>query len=112
MSLLSAPSQWLADELTTLLSSPHTAAPHDITNAPPAGGDPFSTRFNQMFVRHARGLVGGREVDREELKRALLALQKKWNPTKCQYTDLQSLHRRIDGFHVGVPLPAPVRGSP
>ena len=110
MSLLSAPSQWLADELTTLLSSPHTAAPHDITNAPPAGGDPFSTRFNQMFVRHARGLVGGREVDLAELKRTLLALQQKWNPTQCRYENCEELHRRIDGFHVRTSLcvlPAP-----
>lgn len=105
---LSAPSQWLANEFTLLLSAAHSTAPHDVTNAqqqPGGGGDAFSAVFNSMFVRHARGLVGGREVDREELKQALLALQKKWNPTKCQYADCESLHRRIDGFHVGVTVP-------
>ena len=104
---LSAPSQWLANELTALLSSPHTVAlpPHDITNSPyQAAGhaDPFSARFNDMFLRHARGIVGGREVDREELKRALLALKKRWNPSQVRYEDCESLHRRIEGFHVGI----------
>ena len=55
-----------------------------------------------MFVRHARGLVGGKEVDLEELKRTLLALQKKWNPSECRYENCESLHRRIEGFHVGI----------
>lgn len=100
---LSAPSQWLANELSSLLSSPHTVAPHEITNSQNGAGaaDPFSTRFNNMFVRHARGLIGSREVDLEELKRTLLALQKKWNPSDCRYEDCESLHRRIEGFHVG-----------
>jgi len=100
---LSAPSQWLANEFTSLLSAPnHAAPPHDVTNAqqlPDGAGDAFSAAFNRMFVRHARGLVGGREVDREELKRALLALQKRWSLAQCRYADCESLHRRIDGFH-------------
>ena len=97
---LSAPSQWLANALTALLSAPHHAAPHDVTNAP--AGDAFSTAFNAVFVRHARGLVAGREVDREGLKRALLALQQRWTPAACSYADCEGLHRRIDGFHVRV----------
>ncbi|EKM54167.1 uncharacterized protein PHACADRAFT_257816 [Phanerochaete carnosa HHB-10118-sp] len=99
---LSAPSQWLANELTLLLSAPnHSAAPHDVTNAQQLpDSDAFSAVFNRVFVRHARGLVGGREVDREELKQALRALQKWWSPTQCRYADCESLHRRIDGFHV------------
>ena len=62
--------------------------------------DPFTTRFDHMFMRHARGLVGGREVDRNELMRTLLALQKSWNPSACTYVNCE-LHYRIEGFHVG-----------
>ncbi|GJF00103.1 hypothetical protein PsYK624_163820 [Phanerochaete sordida] len=94
---LSAPSQWLANALTALLSAPHAGPPPH--GAPPADADAFAAVFNRVFVRHARGLVGGREVDRDELMRALLALQAAWRPARCAYADCESLHRRIDGFH-------------
>lgn len=106
---LSAPSAWLATELSALLSAAADAAsaPH----AAPPREDAFSSRFDGVFVRHARGLVGGREVDREGLKQALLALQKRWSPAQCRYEDCESLHRRIDGFHVGIPLPLAPRAA-
>ena len=104
MMALSAPSQWLANELTSLLSTPHadgiSRAPH-LDAAPPGPGEDFSSRFDSMFMRHARGLIGEREVDCEELKRSLRALQQKWNPMQCRYENCESLHRRIEGFHVG-----------
>lgn len=94
MASVSAPAQWLADELAALLSAPHALAP-----------ELFNTRFNAIFMRHARGLVGGREVDREGLKQSLLALQKNWDAAQLpKYADT-TLHRHIDGFHVsGAPL--------
>lgn len=100
---LSAPSKWLAEEISLLLSTPH------VTMLPHSGGVPvesdspdlFSTRFNHIFMRHARGLVGGKEVDRVELMQTLLALQKRWSAADCTYHDCE-LHHRIEGFHVGV----------
>lgn len=100
---LSAPAKWLANELSTLLSSPHITTPSHLGGLHHAPGpvDLFNTRFNSMFMRHARGLVGGREVDREGLKESLLALQKRWNAVEGdhKFEDVV-LHRRIDGFHV------------
>lgn len=99
---LSAPSKWLAEELSLLLSAPHVSIQSHIGGL--AGGpgpvDLFTTRFNHLFMRHARGLVGEKEVDRDQLMHALLALQKRWNPTDCTYFNCE-LHRRIEGFHVG-----------
>ena len=86
---LSAPSKWLAEELSQLLSAT----------------DLFNARFDVVFVRHARGLVGGREVDRDELMQTFLALQKSWNPSDCTYLSCD-LHRRIEGFHVCLFFPA------
>ncbi|KAI0344534.1 hypothetical protein BDW22DRAFT_1354613 [Trametopsis cervina] len=97
---LSAPSKWLADELATLLSTPHSSesAQMDGMSVEDDPVDLFTTRFNHVFIRHARGLVLGKEVDREQLKQTLLALQKRWNASDCRY-DNCDLHRRIDGFH-------------
>ena len=51
-------------------------------------------------MRHARGLVSGREVDREGLKQSLLALQKHWSvKAEHRFEDI-ALHHRIEGFHV------------
>lgn len=102
---LSAPSKWLADALTSLLSTPHAnpAAMNMDLGGLDASSDPFDTRFNDVFMRHARGLVGGREVDREELKNTLRALQAKWDASACRYEDCAALHRKIDGFHVSPP---------
>lgn len=89
MSSISAPAKWLADELSTLLSSTHALSP-----------ETFNTRFNSIFMRHARGLVGGREVDREGLRQSLLALQKNWDASQQPKFADTVLHHRIDGFHV------------
>lgn len=95
LSAMSAPSpsspEFLQDKLSTLLASPHIHF-----NAPPAGGplhirmghgpvDLFSTRFLNFFTADARGVVGGKEVDHDGLKEALLALQKKWNPQEASF---------------------------
>lgn len=101
---LSAPSRWLASELAALLStpqlSPNSFSPHVPPSEAAAAADLFSARFNDIFIRHARGLVGGREVDREELKHTLLVLQQVWgNASACRFADCE-LHRRIEGFHV------------
>lgn len=95
LSTMSAPSpsspEFLQDKLSTLLASPHIHF-----NAPPAGGplhirmghgpvDLFSTRFLNFFTADARGVVGGKEVDHDGLKDALLALQKKWNPQEARF---------------------------
>ena len=41
--------------------------------------DVFSTRFNQFFTPEAHGTICGHLVDREGLKSALLALQRRWS---------------------------------
>ena len=98
---LSAPSQWLANELTALLSAPNLQySSGGGGDSRGGGGGDFSSRFDSMFLRHARGLIGEREVDGEELKRSLLALQKRWDPAHCRYENCEELHHRIDGFHV------------
>ena len=94
---LSAPAKWLANELSALLASPHAVA---VAAVAPGTADAFSTRFNSIFMRHARGLVGGREVDLEGLKESLLALQKSWNAAAEHRYEDTALHHRIDGFHV------------
>ena len=104
MSTAPASPEWLQQQLTTLLASPYI----HFSNPPLPGGrrlghgpiDLFSTRFNAMFMRHARGLVGGREVDREGLKQSLLAMQKSWNAAQDHAYEDTALHHRIDGFHV------------
>lgn len=78
-------SEWLAQQLKTLLSSPYIHF-----SQPPAGLhglrlgpgpiDLFSTRFENLFSNDATGVVAGEEVDRADLKQALLALQRTWNP--------------------------------
>ncbi|PSR84410.1 hypothetical protein PHLCEN_2v5447 [Hermanssonia centrifuga] len=102
---LSAPAKWLADELSALLSSPYPIGGLQVADS--GSTDPFSARFNGLFMRHARGIVGGREVDREELKQILLALQTKWPSGSEGFTfeDCIELHRRIDGFHVSPSSP-------
>ena len=54
-------------------------------------------------MRHARGLVADRELDREGLKQSLLALKKYWDPKKEPRVEDIVLHRCIDGFHVSHP---------
>ena len=101
-----APSQWLANELSALLSTPQVQPPSQFIQVKVEENDKpeydlFTTRFNDVFIRHARGLVGGREVDREGLKRTLLALQKQWSASGCTF-GVCELHYGIEGFHVGL----------
>ncbi|KAI0640342.1 hypothetical protein C8Q77DRAFT_128933 [Trametes polyzona] len=82
---------FLQDKISTLLASPHIHF-----NQPPQGApfrirmghgpvDLFSTRFANYFTQDATGVVAGKEVDNDGLKRALLALQKKWNPDEADF---------------------------
>ncbi|KAI0093461.1 hypothetical protein BDY19DRAFT_923813 [Irpex rosettiformis] len=99
MHSLSAPSRWLASELATLLSTEPQQGKTAVQMNDTMDEDLFTARFDNVFMRHARGLVSGKEVDREELKRMLLVLQKRWNATDVRYGSCD-LHRRIEGFHV------------
>ncbi|KAH9854520.1 hypothetical protein C2E23DRAFT_726455 [Lenzites betulinus] len=84
--------EFLQERLATLLASPHIHF-----NRPPATGplskirlgpgpvDLFSTRFANMFTPDATGVVGGKAVDHDGLKSALLALQKRWNPQEATF---------------------------
>lgn len=99
MHSLSAPSRWLASELATLLSTPQQGNLPEVAPTQVGEVDHFTSRFDNVFLRHARGLVSGKEVDREELKQTLLILQKRWNASNVRYVNCE-LHYRIDGFHV------------
>ncbi|KAI0693015.1 hypothetical protein BC835DRAFT_1355121 [Cytidiella melzeri] len=104
MHSLNAPAQWLANELNALLSAPTVVVedgPGPEVAASEEDQDPadlFTTRFEHVFMRHARGLVGGREVDREELKKTLMVLRKRWNASDCRWMSCK-LHYSIEGFH-------------
>ncbi|KAI0658254.1 hypothetical protein C8Q70DRAFT_917422 [Cubamyces menziesii] len=79
----------LQQMLSTLLASPHIHfnQPHAIGGIRLGHGpiDLFSTRFTNYFTHEATGSVAGTEVDKEGLKQALLALQKKWDPENAQF---------------------------
>ncbi|KAL4245105.1 hypothetical protein ABKN59_009670 [Abortiporus biennis] len=92
MSLESASSQWLANNISTLLSSPYIHFPPAPKGLPmlhmgPGPVDLFTTRFENLFTTNATGVVAGKEVGRNELKECLLALQKKWNPQTAHFVD-------------------------
>jgi len=82
-------SEWLQEKLQTLMNSPYIHF-----NQPKLPGlrmghgpvDLFSTRFNNWFTSDATGVVAGNEVDKDGLKQALLALQKKWNNDSATFT--------------------------
>ena len=74
---------FLQDRLSTLLASPHIHFKqppllHGIRMGP-GPVDLFSTRFMNFFTHDATGVVAGKQVDKDGLKDALLALQKKWS---------------------------------
>ena len=86
--------EFLQDRLSTLLSSPHIHF-----NKPPGGAfgglrmgpgpvDLFSTRFANFFTHAATGVVAGTEVDRDGLKDALLALQRRWDPNSASFSSV------------------------
>ncbi|KAI9070246.1 hypothetical protein FKP32DRAFT_1639998 [Trametes sanguinea] len=86
------PPEFLQERLSSLLASPHIHFP-----TPPPGSalhglrmghgpvDLFGTRFANWFASDARGVVGGREVDREGLREALLALQRRWDGGSARF---------------------------
>ncbi|OBZ67083.1 hypothetical protein A0H81_12940 [Grifola frondosa] len=82
MSMQPGSGHWLADHLCDLMASPHVSIPSHVGGVyvGPGPVDLFSTRFESWFLPDAKGTVAGREVDREGLKEALLALQTKWDP--------------------------------
>ncbi|KAI0344537.1 hypothetical protein BDW22DRAFT_1058766 [Trametopsis cervina] len=76
-----ANSRWLAMSLSAILSAPHPAFPKSPNvHTGPGPADLFSIRFDEMFQSEAHGYICGREVDREELKNALLGLHTRWDP--------------------------------
>lgn len=86
---------FLQNTLSSILSAPHISFPK-----PPAGlpnlrlghgpVDLFSTRFANTFAGDAKGVVAGKEVDKEGLKEALLALQKTWQSDSVKFEDQQT----------------------
>ena len=62
--------------------------------------DIFSTRFANFFARDAAGVVAGSEVDRDGLKAALLALQRRGDPASASFVPLDA----VGGENVRVPV--------
>ncbi|KZT02096.1 uncharacterized protein LAESUDRAFT_730612 [Laetiporus sulphureus 93-53] len=79
--------EWLQQSLHTLMMSPyiHFTPPKIGRVHAPGPIDLFSTRFNNMFSRECTGVVAGREVDRDGLKQALLALQREWRDEAASF---------------------------
>ncbi|TFK84101.1 hypothetical protein K466DRAFT_602310 [Polyporus arcularius HHB13444] len=81
--------EFLQGRLSTLLASPHIHfnKPPALLNIRMGPGpvDVFSTRFANWFTHDATGVVNGKQVDKEGLKEALLALQKKWHPDSANF---------------------------
>ncbi|KAI0769630.1 hypothetical protein BD413DRAFT_477433 [Trametes elegans] len=97
MSVATSPNHWLSDCLCDLMASPHVSMPSQGgMHLGPGPVDVFTTRFDQYFEPNARGTICGRSVDREGLRAALLALQKRWNTEALKVSDEAHLH--------GVPL--------
>jgi len=86
---------FLQESLSSILEAPHISFPR-----PPAGLaklrmghgpiDLFSTRFINTFSEDAKGVVAGKSVDKEGLKEALLALQRKWQPDTVKFEDQEA----------------------
>ncbi|OBZ66025.1 hypothetical protein A0H81_13994 [Grifola frondosa] len=81
--------EWLQERLSTLLASPyiHFNQPSQFPGHRfgPGPVDLFSTRFSNYFTHDATGVVAGTEVDKDGLKAALLALQRKWQPDSARF---------------------------
>ena len=80
---------WLSKEISEIITSPHISFPK-----PPPGihlgpgpVDLFTTRFNNVFALDVKATVAGKEVSREELKAALLGLQKYWEAGEVKLQD-------------------------
>lgn len=88
--------EWLQDRLAKLLKAPHISFPKPSgplahIRMGPGPIDLFSTYYNNFFTSDAKGIVAGKEVDREGLKQALLALQKKWHTDSAKFTPQASV---------------------
>lgn len=80
---------WLSTEISKVLESPHISFPK-----PPPGIrlgfgpiDLFSTNFNNLFSLNLEAKADGKNVSREELKQALLNLQKRWKPEQVEFQE-------------------------
>ncbi|KAK7686511.1 hypothetical protein QCA50_010109 [Cerrena zonata] len=88
--------EWLQDRLAKLLKAPHISIPRPTgalahIRMGPGPIDLFSTYYANFFTSDAKGVVAGKEVDREGLKQALLALQKKWHVDSAKFTPQASV---------------------
>ena len=57
---------------------PHSSGPGPM--------NPFGTLFDDLFTRDAIGCVNAERVDRDGLRKALLDIQKTWDPTTGKVT--------------------------
>ncbi|KAI0093435.1 hypothetical protein BDY19DRAFT_425705 [Irpex rosettiformis] len=89
-----ANSRWLAMELAALLSAPHPGVPSESGPA-----DLFNIRFDQMFEQSAHGMVCGREVNRYELKEAILTLKSKWDAERGTIVGVVARPGYFTSFH-------------
>ena len=88
-----ASSEWLQEQLSTLLASPYIhfsqpKIPGLQLRMGPGPIDLFSTRFANTFTHDATAVVAGKELDKDGLKTALLALQKRWIPESASFVAL------------------------
>jgi hypothetical protein len=82
--------EWLQNRLSQLLSSPYIhftqpKVPGLHLRMGPGPIDLFSTRFMNLFTENAQGNVNGQEMGKDDLKQALLALQKTFNKDSVQF---------------------------
>jgi hypothetical protein len=88
-----SPAAFAESALAALLSAPHISLPRGPSGIRMGPGpiDLFSTKFNNTFTAEAMGVIDGKQVDREELKEGLLALQSHYDPdtAKFQSEDLK-----------------------
>lgn len=81
-------SAWLQNTLSELLKSPYIHFNHHPRGIRMGPGpiDLFSTRFNNTFREDVQATVAGESVNREQLKRRLLGLQRHYKPDSTQFT--------------------------
>ncbi|THH27898.1 hypothetical protein EUX98_g6290 [Antrodiella citrinella] len=85
---------FLQRSLSSILEAPHISfhQPAGLPNLRLGHGpiDLFSTRFSNTFAQDASGTIAGKVVDKEGLKQALLALQKKWQSDTVKFEDQEA----------------------
>lgn len=83
-----ASAAFVQEHLSTLLASPYIHFKQPQIHGLRLGHGPvdlFSTRFLNTFTHDATAVVAGKELDKDGLKTALLALQKRWNPESASF---------------------------